>query len=136
MNLSVWQKAMELYKYTWEMFVDKPTIDFKLKSQILNSTQSISSNISEGYSRRTINDYIRFLYIALGSCSESLTRAIGFFEVNLITKKHFDSFETLHFEVENKLLGLIRSLEKKKDGKIWVDSIAEEQIEYCKGEIE
>ncbi len=88
-------------------------IDFKLRAQIADAAQSVSSNISEGYSRRSIHEYIQHVYIALGSLSESLTRAIGFKAADQITQAQFDEIDTLHYEVENNLWRLLESLEKR-----------------------
>ena len=129
MKLDVWQKAMDLYKLVWEM-TNHTNIDFKLRSQILNSTQSISSNIAEGYCRRSINEYIQFSYIALGSTGETMTRAIGFKITNQFSETQFNTLDALHYEVENKLIRLIESLEKKKDDGSWINRVSENIVEY------
>jgi len=51
-----------------------PKLDFKLKAQILDVAQLISSNIAEGYGRKSINEYLYFLNVALGSSGEILTQ--------------------------------------------------------------
>ena len=114
MKLEVWQKALELFKLIWEIVYKEVKVDYKLRSQIADSAQSVSSNIAEGYSRRSIHEYIQFLYIALASLSETLTRAIGLKETGLISANHFQQIDALHYEVENKLLLLIESLEGKR----------------------
>lgn len=129
MKLDVWQLAMQLYKLVWEI-VHSLNIDFKLRSQIFDATQSVSSNIAEGYSRRSINEYIQYLYIALGSLSETLTRIIGLRETNQISAEQFEGVDVLHYEVENKLLRLIESLERKKDDETWINRISEDITEY------
>src|SRR5437899_1636008 len=77
MKLIVWQKAIQLFELVWKIAFIESKIDFKLRSQFADATQSISSNIAEGYGRRSINEYIQFLYTALGSAAEALSRAIG-----------------------------------------------------------
>ena len=76
MKLEVWQRAIELHKLVSET-IESASVDYKSKSQILDAAESVSSNISEGYSRRSIKEYLQFLYISLGSLSETLTRSIG-----------------------------------------------------------
>ena len=66
MKLNVWQKAMELFELVWSIVFIETRIDFKLRSQIADAAQSISSNIAEGYGRRSVSEYIQFLYYALG----------------------------------------------------------------------
>ncbi len=129
MKLDVWQKAIELYKFVWDN-TSNMRIDFKLRSQVLNSAQSVSSNIAEGYCRRSINEYVQFLYIGLGSLGETMTRIIGLKMTNQFSETQFTAFDSLHYEVENKLLRLIESLEKKKDDGTWVNRISEDFAEY------
>ncbi len=129
MKLDVWQLAMQLYKLVWQI-ISELKIEFKLRAQIIDAVQSVSSNISEGYSRRSINEYIQHLYIAIGSLSETLTRIIGMKEINLISEDQFEKIDALHYEVENKLLSLIKSLEKKKDDGTWINRISEDIEKY------
>ena len=129
MKLDVWQKAIELYRLVWKTIVDVK-IDYKLRAQVADAAQSVSSNIAEGYSRRSIKEYIQFLYIALASLSETITRIIALKAASQIQEIHFDKIDRLHYELENKLLRLIESLEKKKDDGTWIDRISEEDIEY------
>jgi four helix bundle protein len=129
MKLDVWQKAIELYKLVWETIV-VANIDFKLRAQLADAAQSVSSNISEGYSRRSIKEYIQFLYIAISSLSETMTRIIGLKVTHQIEESVFERIDVLHYELENKLLRLIASLEKKKDDGTWLDRISEDEIEY------
>ncbi len=107
MKLDVWQKAIELNKLVAKTVYSEPRIDFKLRSQIVDSSLSVASNIAEGYSRRSIKEYIQFLYIALASMSETLTRSVGLREIGFITEKQFQEIDPLHYEIENKLIRLI-----------------------------
>ena len=54
--------------------------------------------------RRSLPEYLQFLYIAKGSLAEALTRACGFWRIRLIPDAEFKAFDQLHYEVENKLL--------------------------------
>lgn len=130
MKLDVWKKSIMLFKLVSALFSDNKPIIYKLKNQVLDSTQSISSNIAEGYCRRHLNEYIQYLYIALGSTGETMTRVIGLKVVNFINNDEFDNFDSLHYEVENKLIALLKSLEKKRDNKEWSDRISEDHAEY------
>lgn len=107
MKLDVWQKAIELNKLVAKTVYSESRIDFKLRSQIVDSSLSVASNIAEGYSRRSIKEYIQFLYIALASMSETLTRSVGLREIGFITEKQFQEIDPLHYEIENKLIRLI-----------------------------
>ena len=72
MKLIVWQKAMELFELVWKITYVETKIDFKLRAQVADAAQSIAANISEGYGRRSVKEYIQFLSIALGSAVDVL----------------------------------------------------------------
>jgi four helix bundle protein len=129
LRLIVWQKAMELFELAWGVAYLESKVDFKLRSQFADAAQSASSNIAEGYGRRSINEYIQFLYIALGSLAETLTRAIGLRRTKQIGEDRFNDFNELHYEVENRLLRLVERLEQKRDSGEWTARIAEEEAD-------
>jgi len=127
--LDVWQKAVELYPLVHEVMM-KAKIEYKLRAQIEDSTQSVSSNIAEGYSCRSIKEYIQHLYVSLGSLSETLSRAITFTAAGQISGQDFERIDILHYEVENKLWSLVGSLQKMQDEGTWSDRVFEEMAEY------
>ena len=131
MNLIVWQKAMELFDLAWKIAYVEAKIDFKLRAQFADAAQSIAANISEGYGRRSIKEYIQFLYVALGSAGETFTRAIGLNLIEQLPEHRLHEFDLLHYEVENRLLRLIEKLEQKRDDDDWVTRIAEDPDEYA-----
>jgi four helix bundle protein len=121
MKLDAWQRGLDLFALAFD--VSNNVGDFKLKSQLRDAAQSVSANIAEGDGRRTLPEYIQFLYFAKGSLAESLTRVIGLQTVKLIFPDDFGNFDQLHYEVENKLLRLIESLENKKRVNDWRDAL-------------
>jgi len=123
MKLIVWQKAIQLFELAWKIAFIEVKIDFKLRSQLADAVQSISANISEGYGRRSINEYIQFLYYALGSLAETMTRDIGLKQTKQISAALFHEFE-------NRLLRLIDKLEQKREDDDWIARIAEDPEEY------
>lgn len=134
MNLEVWKRAIQLYKLIWNLTKNTAGLDFKTKAQINDSALSVASNIAEGYSRRSVREYLQYSYIALSSLSETFTRSIGLLETSMISAKQFDSIDQLHYEIENKLIRLIASLEKKRDEETWTDRIKEESQNYHSGD--
>jgi len=130
MKLDVWQEAMELFRMTNEILKSAVNVEFKLRGQILDAVQSISSNISEGYCRRSINEYLYYLNISLGSLGESLTRMIGLQITGKVNTDHFEKFDTLHYSIENKLLALIKSLQTKRNTNDWIEEIREPDADY------
>ncbi len=121
MRLEVWQRGMDLFTLAYRLAAG--VADFKLKSQFTDAAQSVSANIAEGYGRRSLPEYIQFLYTAKGALAEALTRACGLLSVKLIAASQFEAFDKLHYEVENKLLHLISSLESRREANEWQTSL-------------
>ena len=121
MKLEVWQRAMDLFVMAFGLSVGIG--DLKLKSQFRDAAQSVSANIAEGYGRRSLPEYIQFLYTAKGSLAEAFTRAIGLHNVKVLSIADFEKFDKLHYEVENKLLRLIEAMENKRSTADWRDSL-------------
>ena len=96
------------------------SISFKIKDQILASGFSISSNLAEGYCRKSIKEYIQFVNVALGSCGENYSQMYTLLKSQEISKDIFDEFDARHYTVENKLVNLAKALSKKmKTGQDW-----------------
>ena len=60
--------------------------DFGLKGQMRDAAVSISTNIAEGFERRSRKEYLNFLNIAKGSAGESRSRLYVACEVGYIDK--------------------------------------------------
>ena len=85
MKLEVWQRGMDLFEMAYRLAA--AVADFKLRSQFTDSAQSVSANVAEGYGRRTLPEYLQFLYTAKGSLAETLTRSCGLWRVQLISDR-------------------------------------------------
>jgi four helix bundle protein len=108
------------------IFSDFP---FELKKVISNGldvAHSISRNISEGYCRRSLKEYLNHLNIALGSCGEFHSCYESFRQTGQITLEEYVELEQLHYKVENGLLKLIGSLQKKQMTGDWEDTFQRE----------
>ena len=85
-ELDIWIQARVLVKTVYVLTKSFPKDEqFSLTSQVRRCVISIPSNIAEGYERQTNKEFIRYLYIAKGSCGELRTQLhilkdIGLFE--------------------------------------------------------
>ena len=61
-QLHVWTDAIELYRLTCATVKGWPFEMKKIASQSIASADSVHLNIAEGYCRRSIKEYIQFLY--------------------------------------------------------------------------
>jgi four helix bundle protein len=122
MKLEAWHRGLDLFVMAFRLSAN--VSDLKLKSQFRGAAQSVSANIAEGYGRRSLPEYLQYLHTAKGSLAETLTRAIGLQNVKLISDEDFEDLDKLHYEVENKLLRLIESLENKRGTNEWRDTLS------------
>ena len=94
----------------------------KVISNQIASVDSVHRNISEGYCRRTINEYLQFLNIAIASLGESVSGMHIYKDANQISESSFEEWDALAYKIENGLKKLIESLQlKRRDGN-WDDS--------------
>ena len=121
-QLRVWNDAIDLYVLTCNVLTKFP---FELKKTLANcidSSHSISRNIAEGYSRQSIKEYLRFLYIALGSSGEYHSCLFSFYKAKQIAKEDFEQLDKLHYKTENELIQLIKSIQRKMKNGEWDDT--------------
>jgi four helix bundle protein len=122
-KLRVWTDAVEYYKKTWEVFKKLPYELKRVASQQVASSDSIHRNIAEGYCRRSIHEYLKFLYIALGSLGESVSGLYAYKDANQISPEDFEMLDALAFKLENGLLKLVQTLEEKREIGEWTDHL-------------
>ena len=123
-KLRVWQDAIEFYKQTYNLFRNFPFELKKVASQAIASSDSVHRNISEGYCRRSVHEYIKFLYIALASLGESVSGLHAYRASGQITEEEFQKLDNIAYKLENGLLKLIESIEHKRDRGEWIDHLS------------
>jgi four helix bundle protein len=87
------------------------------------SSDSVHRNIAEGYCRLSIREYLNFLNIALGSLGESVSGLHAYWKAKEITEDVFQELDTQAYKLENGLLKLVESLEKKRQRGEWTDHL-------------
>jgi four helix bundle protein len=115
-DLDVWKKAIEFVAEIYKITRNFPKDEiYGLTSQIRRAAVSIPSNIAEGAARNSTKEFIQFLYIALGSASETETQLIIAKEIGYIEKveEKLDEIE----RIRKMILGLIRHLKGKTNAK-------------------
>ena len=121
-KLRVWQDAVSLYILACKIFTNFPFELKKVGSNSIDAAHSISRNISEGYCRRSLKEYLNHLNIALGSCGEFHSSYVIFKQASQISDDEYEQLDLLHYRVENELLKLIESLQKRQKDKVWEDT--------------
>lgn len=85
-ELHIWQNGIEILKLTYELTASFPKEEkYGLVSQMNRAAVSIPSNIAEGCSRNSDNEYKRFLEIAQGSAFELETQLVASIELKLVS---------------------------------------------------
>ena len=122
-QLRVWRDSIEFYQLTSHVFRKLP---YELKgvgSQAIAASDSVHRNIAGGYCRTSIREYLNFLNIALGSLGESVLGFHAYREAEQLNDEDFTALNELAFKLENGLLKLVESLERKKLDGEWIDSL-------------
>ena len=126
-RLRVWEDAVALYVETCQRFRPMPFEMKRMAGQALASADSVHRNIAEGYCRRSVREYIHHLYIALGSLGESVSGYHAYFNAKQISEGDFEILDRQAFKLENGLLRLVESLERKRDSGTWVETLIIEE---------
>ena len=111
-DLIVWQEAhklvLDIYKIT-KLF-PKAEI-YSLTSQMCRCAVSISSNIAEGFSRKSIKEKTQFYYISKGSLTELQNQLIIAKDLTYIEEEIYKNLESQTILVHKLLNGLIRAIQ-------------------------
>jgi four helix bundle protein len=114
-DLVVWQKSHRLFldiANDIESFPNK-RVAWILSDQIVRSSASISTNISEGFGRKTRADYEHFLIIARGSTTETQNWLLKCKDLNYISKETHRLRDDVCIEILKMINALIGSLRRK-----------------------
>ncbi len=112
-ELQVWQKAMDLAVFTYQLTGYFPKEEkYGLISQIQRCAVSIPSNIAEGSGRVSNKDFQRFISISMGSSFELETQVILAYRFNYISNDQLKAFGEMVMPVQKMSFGLYNSLEK------------------------
>ena len=113
-DLDVYKKSVEMVVEVYGLTAKFPKEEmFGLVSQIRRSATSVPSNIAEGSARNSAKDYVRFLYIALGSAAELETQLLIASRLNFIQQADYEIFSQKINTISKMLQGLIRHNKKK-----------------------
>jgi len=122
-KLTVWNDAIGYYVKTCQCF-RKFRYDLRrIAVQAVASADSVHRNIAEGYCRRSINEYLNFLNVALGSLGESVSGLHAYRKAEQLAEEDFEKLDSLGYKIENGLLKLVESLEQKREQGDWIDHL-------------
>ena len=110
-KILVWQKSITLVTKIYKATSTFPKEEmFGLTSQIRRSSVSIPSNIAEGSGRESNKDFLRFLYISLGSIFEMQTQLEIAKNIIYLKEEEVNNLYEDSREIVRMLASLIRKL--------------------------
>jgi four helix bundle protein len=113
-ELRVWQDAMDLAKMIYQITVSFPQEEkYGLTSQMRRAAVSIPSNIAEGHTRHSTDDFINFISISIGSLNELETQLLLSETLNFTNEQQASPLKSLIDSLHKSLRALRTSLKNK-----------------------
>ena len=110
-DIEAWKKARVLVKEVYQTTGEgKFAKDFSLRDQIRRAAVSIISNIAEGFSRQTDQEFVQFLYITKGSTSEVQSQLYAALDLDYINREEFERLYDEADQVARLISGFIKYL--------------------------
>lgn len=110
-DLIAWQEGHKLVLLIYEAVRKFPPKEqFILISQILRAVISITSNIAEGFGRRSLKEKIQFYSMAQASLREVQNQLLIAKDIGYLAKERFERIWSQTVTVHKLLTGLIKSL--------------------------
>ena len=123
-KLVIWQDSIEYYRQVCLIVPQLRTHSYRIADNMVSCVDSIHRNIAEGYCRRSINEYLNFLNIALGSLGESVSSLSAYETAGQLSEECFEILDCLAYKIENGLIKLIAKLQEKKQTRTWQDTMS------------
>lgn len=113
-QLHVWQKGHEFVLLVYRLSSEFPKSEvFALTSQMRRATVSVTSNLAEGFSRRSLKEKIQFYSMSLGSLTELQNQLLIAKDLGYVEDALYQKSLSLSIEIHKMLNGLIKSLQEK-----------------------
>lgn len=110
-DLIVWQKSHKLVLDIYNITINFPKEElFVLVSQLRRAAISITSNIAEGFGRKSNKEKVQFYFVSLGSIYEVENQIIIARDLGYLEKEIFNKTIELLIEVQKMLYSLIKKI--------------------------
>lgn len=132
-ELKIWQRARAWSKRIFHCTKREPfRHDRRLVEQINDSSESVMSNIAEGFGRGTQGEFVTFLGYSLGSLDETRSHLCAAYDREYLTKQEFGELFREGTDIRRMTVGFIRSMVMRGSGvknirkyKSWTDEVWE-----------
>lgn len=110
-ELLFWQRARKWSAAIFQQTKTKPfSLDQRLCVQINDSSESVMSNMAEGFGRGTQEEFITFLGYALGSLDETCSHLCAAYDRQYLSKELFAELYREGIAIRKLTVGFIRSM--------------------------
>lgn len=110
-DLQFWRRARQWSKDIFLLTRQPPfRHDERLVRQINDSSESVMSNVAEGFGRGTQEEFITFLGYALGSLDETRSHLCAAYDRNYLTKEEFAKLYREGTAIRKLTVGFIRAM--------------------------
>ena len=93
-DLIVWKEGHTLVLMVYKITKTFPKEEiYSLTNQMRRSAISITSNIAEGFGRKSYKEKLQFYYQSIGSLTELYNQVIIAHDVNYLNDKEYNAFE-------------------------------------------
>lgn len=114
-KLEVWQKSHQFVLNVYRITESFPKEElYGLTSQLRRSASSVPTNIVEGNEKKSIKEYVQFLYTAKSSLAETKYHFLLAQDLGYINRMIFNKLLNNINEIGKMLNGLINYLSNKK----------------------
>ena len=108
-DLIAWQEGHKLVLSIYKITSNFPRVEYGLVDQMKRCAVSITSNIAEGFSRKSKKEKMQFYYISLGSTTELQNQLVISRDLRLLLVKDFDDVAQQTIRQHKLINGLIKS---------------------------
>jgi four helix bundle protein len=116
-ELLFWQKARQLSKRIFELTRREPfSDDRRLVVQINDSSESVMSNIAEGFGRGTQGESVTFLGYAIGSLDETQSHLCAAYDRKYLNKTEFGELYQDGIEIRKMMTSFISAMVQPGSG--------------------
>jgi four helix bundle protein len=131
-KLNAWREAKDFAVLIYKTILPKLPQDEKwgIGMQLRRASQSISTNIAEGFGRYYYQDMVRFSYIARGSLEETISLIALCYDLGFINLDDKQSVSLKSNQLLQIINGYIAYLKKSKQGDKEFSEIREDPAIY------
>ena len=112
-ELEVYRKSFD---FTVAVFLltEKSSINRNIVNQLERASLSISNNIAEGFELQSNKQFVKFLYIAKGSCGECRNLLAVANKLNQIKDNKHLELRTIAVDISKQIANFIKYLKKSE----------------------